>query len=232
MLVFSTSYMPWIFFTLATVALVIVPWLDRLSARFEKQSSAVKSLINIVLVVLVVFHILREAYFSSGVHTFFFAFNGLAVACGISRLSKAMSVQPWPVLPVTMIFAVSLHGLFDGFAFRMSYPFDLSPAQDLSASGGFKFLSSIGLVFAVLLHRIPESLLIWRLSKKLINQKTAILALAFFGLTTFIGLTLSDELMSQARPVYINVSYFQVFIAGSLLYATIENTLFKTHSSS
>ena len=159
-----------------------------------------------------------------------------------------------PLLPATIIFSICLHGLFDGFALRMSSPssmvsnssfilYIIDFFKDLLAIGqweqgssvsvnilkeqaidqeivqgkyiaktvqsGFSAISlSLIMAVIIILHRIPESLLIWRYSCETISMRCAVMALSLFGVFTFLGFIMSNELLREARGIYINISYF------------------------
>ena len=232
-MVFILASLPWTFLILSTVILLFIPWIHKLSSSFEAESRRVSVLINILLVTLVMHHILIRAYSTSGAKVFVFASSGFLVSWFLSRLYSRSSSQ-WPVLPTLMAFVVGAHGLFDGLAFRVSA---VLPQPDLSMALppqapfwstllpfspylSLEYLGAITLALAVMLHRIPESLLIWKLTSKLISSKAAALTLLLLAITTILGFTLSDEILSRSRPVYVHLSYLQVFIAGTLLHAT------------
>lgn len=244
---FMNSYsISWLFCALSGIILIMVPWLDSLSQRFEKTSHSFKYGINALLSCIVIYHIIQEAYISSGVNVLFYAISGFSVAYLIARTSKTLHVQPWPILPWIIAIGIACHGLFDGFAFRMiqqssqaviapgtSDPLFLSsifsmlslPSISLTSSHAF-FLS-----LAVLFHRIPEGILIWRLMVKLISRRAAVITLSVLGVSTFFGLVVTDEMLSYSRPIYVNLSYFQVFIAGVILYSAMITLVFRRSTS-
>ncbi|MCY4444231.1 MAG: hypothetical protein OXC44_05490 [Proteobacteria bacterium] len=241
----SPQAMVWVFFALSTFILIAVPWLNRLSLRFEQQSRRLRYIINITLATLVIHHILVEAYGSSGVASFGYAALGFVTTLLIHHFSSKTQFRPWPVLPWAMALTIGLHGIFDGFAIRIATlptsPEVLTAAAHVHDHGSSHYLSSIlghlgglssgfgalSLGLSVLVHRIPESLLIWHLTSQLVSKKAATITLITLGATTFLGVILSDEILHQLEPFHVNVAHLQVFIAGAILHTTLHKVKSK-----
>lgn len=223
--------LPWIFFSLSTLILMMAPFLSQLASKFEKQSKVIKILVHVTLVVFVIFHIGNEAMKSSGVHSLLFALSGFLVAIGLSSMAQLMQVRSLPVIPFSIAAIMSLHGIFDGYAFRIASSvstwYSANSLQETTQSLLFFSstnwnISAYTLAIACVIHRIPESLFLWRLISTRISRRFAILSLTTLAISTFIGLILSDELLSSGRMIYLNISYLQVFIGGFILHAAME----------
>lgn len=243
-MIFVLSSLPWAFLIFSTLILLLIPWMHKLSADYEQESHPLRILINVLLIALVMHHVISKAYSTSGLEVLAFASSGFLVSWLLSRPTFHDKTQ-WPVLPFLMACVVGAHGLFDGIAFRLASVFSapssfIAPveasAPDLplwstllpfSPFLSLEHLSAITLALAVMLHRIPESLLIWKLTSKLISSRAATFTLLLLATSTVLGFALSIEVLSHSRPLYIHLSYLQVFIAGSLLHATWHHYIAK-----
>ena len=232
---------PWIFFILSTIILILTPMLSRLSAKFEKHSQITSRSIHLLIVALVVYHIVGEAMRSSGIYVILFSVSGFMVAATMELMGHAIKVKNLPIIPIIIAFTMAMHGLFDGYAFRTAAMTSLWRNSQLAiegqgwlslnTSGVNLSLSSYSLAFSCILHRLPESLYLWRMINTKISKPMALLCLLTLGLSTFIGLIMSEDLIHSSRPIYLNLSYLQVFIAGAILYAATRDNLFDIKKS-
>lgn len=232
--------LPLVFLILSTLILILVPALHRLCETYEQESQRVRVLFNLALVALVIHSIVNEAYTQSGLGVLLFAISGFSVSWLISRITSHQhdraSSSSWPVVPTLMAVVVGAHGIFDGLALRVASIGSVEVQAAIAGVGtlqswasmlpifpgeiSMEQLSAISLALAVMLHRIPESLLIWKLTMKLISVRAAVATLFLLAITTFLGFVLSAQALSYTRWAYVHLSYLQVFIAGALLHTT------------
>lgn len=209
--------LPWFLFVLSCFVLLFTPIISTLSSKFERESKVTQTSIYVLLIMLVTYHILGEAVRSSGPYVSLFALSGFLAAMAVSMVGRAMKVHDLPIMPLVIAITMALHGIFDGYAFRF-----MSAAPELS-------VTALSLPLACLLHRIPESLFLWRMVSKKISFSMAIVTLFILGFTTLLGLVLSDDLLRTGQPYYLNLCYLKVFVAGAILHAASEAALSSKH---
>ncbi|MCY4380932.1 MAG: hypothetical protein OXC40_05130 [Proteobacteria bacterium] len=230
----NTTVLPWVFFVLSSLILIATPYLSSLSLKYEKESHVTKITINLALVLLVIYHILGESLKTSGVNVLIFTSYGFFMAMLMGFITHALRWKTWPFIPLIIGLFITLHGVFDGYAFQStSNPsmWSLSlPATDTIAAAGLANFAMPHLTLAVacILHRIPESFYLWRMISNKFSHNTAIFALIALGLTTLLGIILSGEILSAGSSLDHSLSYshgfhaFHIFIAGFILYETTE----------
>ena len=203
--------LPWFLFILSCFVLLFTPIISTLSSKFERESKLTQTSIYVLLIMLVIYHILGEAVRSSGPYVSLFALSGFLVAMAVSMVGRAMKIHDLPVMPLVIAITMALHGILDGYAFRF-----VSAAPKLSATA-FSF------PLACLLHRIPESLFLWRMVSKKVSFFMAIMTLFILGFTTLLGLVLSEDILRYGQPYYLNLCYLQVFVAGAILQTALSS---------
>lgn len=230
------AWVPWIFFILSTIILIITPTLSGIAAKFERHSQLTSRWIHWLIAALVVYHIMSEAMSSSGMYIMIFAASGFMVTTMMRLMSQAMEIKTLPIIPTLIAFTMAMHGLFDGYAFRTAaaHPLwwhSLADADTVTISTSGISIASYSLALSCLLHRIPESLYLWRMISTNISRSVALLCLFILGASTLVSLVMSEELIRSSRPIYLNLSYLQVFIAGVILSSATAEHLFNFKST-
>lgn len=233
----QNTWVPWIFFILSTMILIITPTLSGISAKFERHCQLTSRWIHWFIAALVVYHIMSEAMSSSGMYVMIFAASGFMVTTMMRLMSQAMEIKTLPIIPTLIALTMAMHGLFDGYAFRTAAAHPLwwhslagTAGDTVTISTSGISISSYSLALSCLLHRLPESLYLWRMIRTNISRSVALLCLFILGASTLVSLVMSEELIRSSRPIYLNLSYLQVFIAGVILSSATADHLFNFKS--
>jgi len=148
---------------------------------------------------IVIFYILPESVEHSGWLCLTAAVVGWRLPTFLERRFHDISDQVHTIPLIVTMVCLLVHGMLDGGA--------------LANPGG----SSHALPWAVIIHRIPDSLLIWLLLSRHHNWRLPTAALIVAGIATCIGFSLGTEFSHEIHEHEL-VGWLQALVAGSLLH--------------
>ena len=128
---------------------------------------------------------------------------GLLLPNLFERASQALEAHTDNLAIIVGLSGLALHALLEGAA--------LVPGE-----------ATVGVAFglAVVLHRIPVSLVVWWLIRPRHGVWPAVAGVATLVLATLIGFLLGGELLSGQRGP--GIEYYQAFVSGSLVHVVFH----------
>lgn len=181
---------------LSFFALLAGPVLIELTARQRLTWRFLDAFVLFSIVGIVVFRVLPHSIEEGGILAIMASIVGLVSPLIFSKISNKTT---WISIAS---FGLITHALLDGFA--------LATLGNTSALLGF----------AIVLHRFPEGLGIWRLASMKSNKKHAALAILGIALSTLAGFFFGDELLSYIGESSLVV--FESLMAGILLHVVFH----------
>jgi len=194
-------------FLVASLAVLAVgPASFALAHRWMRALRILDGVVVIAVGGLVVLHIIPETVERAGWLAVVPLVVGLLGPTVVERALANLERQAHVVLLVLVLFGLGGHALMDGVALAL-------PAAEEGWAG-------MSLPAAVVLHRIPVSLLIWWLLRPSFGIGVAAGALAVEGVGAVVG-----YVTAQGLAVHINspiVAAVQAFVAGSMLHVMVD----------
>jgi hypothetical protein len=146
---------------------------------------------------------LPHAWQAAGWAAVGFVLLGMLVPSMMERLFRHASARIHTASLVIGFFGLAVHGLSDGAAFSQSFKPDFG-----------------WMISAVLLHRLPEGLLICSLFQKQRGFLHPWVLIGFLSFSTVLGYYLGQHVFRAIHNLYLG--YFQALISGSLLHAVVD----------
>ncbi len=194
-------------FLLASLAvLAIGPVSYKVAAHAPRALKALDLLVVFSVGALVILHILPETVEQGGVVAVLFMVVGLLGPTLVER--SLHNVEPYAhgAIIVVVLLGLAVHALLDGLALAL-------PPSEPGLLGS-------SLPLAVVLHRVPVSLVIWWLLRPRLGVWPAALALSVEGLGTIVGYALAQQLAPHVENPVLNA--VQALVAGSLLHVVVD----------
>lgn len=188
--------------------LIITPALHRLALRFATIHRAVERIVLVLLALAVLFKLLPEAYHTAGFIAVVVTALGALVPNLVEKISHRLEHRVHNVQLILALIGLLLHTAVDGAALagdEFWHAHAPGHAHDHS------------LPLFVVLHRIPESLLLWWALSEAYNWIVAGSVLAIMGLCTIIGFVVGGQIFASMETM-TSFALFQAFVAGSLLH--------------
>ena len=192
---------------LSILVLMSAPTLYFLAMRFTHIWKALEKLIFITVAILVTLHILPESVEVAGWKASCIAFIGMFLPSLLERMWHHSLHKIHFVAVLITILGVGIHNLLDGAALA---------SPELSAEASVSMLP-----YAVVLHRIPEGLLIVGLLYPRRSLRWVMFFLGVCCLFTVLGYFLGEALLQDSTTV-LGFAYFQALMAGSLLHVLLD----------
>ncbi len=188
------------------VLLIVGPWLDALIRKHVRTKFAYDRFILIAAGGFVVLHIFPESLATMGVVAFIPLLLGVCLPIVVEHTLHDGTRQMHLAVLALIVFGVGLHTFFDGFALSL-------PSQVLP----------IGIV----LHRFPESVLVWQMLRG--KKPYAYLGLVAVGIAIISGYTVGRFYAEELHGSML--AAVQAFIAGSLLHVMFHGGKKHRHES-
>lgn len=194
-------------FLIASLAVLAVgPLSYRIAARAPWALRILDAVVVASVGALVLLHILPETLEKVGWPAFVPLVVGLLGPSLLERTLSRLERGAHHLLVLLVIGGLGLHALTDGVALAL-------PIHEESLLG-------FSLPVAVVLHRIPVSLLIWWLLRPSYGTWAAVAALAVEGLGAVVGYAAAHLLVPHIdSPI---LSLVQSFVAGSMLHVAVD----------
>ena len=192
---------------LSLVALALAPLLHRLARSARSALDALDGFVLVTISGIVLLHIVPHTVESQGWIALVVAAVGL-LGPGMTERLMGRLAKPAHLLAVLLaVAAVAVHTFMDGAALGGSVA---AEGQDRSQT----------FAIAVILHRLPEGLMIWWLVRPSFGARAAAGLLVMVGAATTIGYFGGGAVLVGAAPRWITL--FQALVAGSLLHVVVH----------
>jgi len=192
---------------LSLVALALAPLLHRLARSARSAIDALDGFVLVTISGIVLLHIIPHSVESQGWIALLVALAGL-LGPGMTERIMGKLAKPAHLLAVLLaVAAVAVHTFMDGAALGGSVA-----AEGQEQSQTF--------AIAVILHRLPEGLMIWWLVQPSFGAWAAAGLLALVGASTTGGYFGGSAVLVGAAPQWITL--FQALVAGSLLHVVVH----------
>ena len=163
---------------------------------------------------LIVLHILPESYKEIGFLSLLLAIIGLLVPILYEKAQKKKNYYMDKSLLSVAFCGLIAHSALDGFA--------LFNSGSLNHATGKMMLG-----LAVVLHRIPEGVAIWRFTMKQGDKNFALITILIVIASTLIGFFFGKKFIFYASENILMI--FQALMAGILLHIIFHNNNEKKH---
>lgn len=194
-------------FLLASLAVLAVgPLSYRLAEGARWAIRLLDSVVVLSVGALVVLHILPETFEHIGWIAVVPMLVGLLGPTLVERALASLERQAKVALVLLIVAGLGVHALMDGIALVL-------PIEHEGAA-------AISLPVAVVLHRIPVSLLIWWLLRPAYGTWAASGALLVEGLGAVVGFFAASSLVEHMDTPL--VAAVQAFVAGSMLHVVVD----------
>ncbi|MBI5537306.1 MAG: permease [Deltaproteobacteria bacterium] len=188
---------------LSLVALGLAPLLNRLARTARGALDVIDGFVLVTISGIVLLHIIPHSVESQGWIAVLVALAGL-LGPGMTERVMGKLAKPAHALAVLLaVVAVALHTFMDGAALGGSV---ITQGQHQSET----------FALAVILHRLPEGLMIWWLVSPAFGPWVAAGLLALVGASTTAGFFGGQAVLMGAATRWI--ALFQALVAGSLLH--------------
>jgi hypothetical protein len=195
-------------YLLASLAVLLVgPLSYRVAARAPWAVRILDGAVVVSVGALVVLHILPETVERGGFVALVPMVIGLLGPSLIERALDGLERQAHTAVLVLVLIGLGVHATMDGVALVLPH----------DSEGG---VLSDSLQLAVVLHRVPVSLLIWWLLRPAYGTLVASVALSIEGMGTIIGYVAAHGLVLHMQSPVITV--LQALVAGSLLHVVVD----------
>jgi zinc transporter ZupT len=178
-------------------------------ALFERRHWAIRVLDAVVVVAvggLVIIHIIPETFERAGWIAAAPLVIGLLGPSLVERGLANLERQAHLLLAILVLLGLGLHAIMDGVVLAVP-----------SVEEGVGRLS---LPLAIVLHRIPVSLLIWWLMRPAVGVLGASLALSIEGVGAIVGYAGAQYFVAHVNSPAVAV--VQAFVAGSMLHVMVD----------
>ncbi len=196
------------YFALSLVALAAAPFLYLLVEKFGHAFFYVEAFIYFAIAGLVVLHIVPESFVVCGWWAILAIFVGWFAPTAVEYFSNRFVERIHMVPLLLSVVGLCLHGMLDGLAL---------------AHGGHRLvfdhegLHYHALPTAVVLHRIPASLLLWWSIRPKYGISSAVIVLICLGGFTTFGFFFGSEVLWKLHQEFY-FGLFQALVGGSLLH--------------
>ncbi len=180
-------------------ALLLGPLIYTAAARQRRARHALDLVISLAIGVIIVVHIIPEAWQNAGMTALVFLAIGAIFPTALERLFRHAHQSAHLAIIVLASAGLILHAAIDGMAL-------------VPASGG-------ALAWAIVLHRLPVGMAIWSLVRPNFGVVGAVIVLATITVATCAGYFLGNTLSAYAESTA--VALFQAFVAGSLAHVAL-----------
>ena len=174
--------------------------------RFNKTWKVIEKTILFVVGTMVVLHILPESISTAGYGAALVACIGLFLPSTLERIWHRNLDQIHTMAIFLTVVGLGLHNFIDGAAV----------ATPEVLSGSTSMLS-----YAVILHRIPEGILICSLFYPRWGLKWVLAFLAVCLFATTLGYFVGESFLKDGAAL-TQVAYFQALMSGSLLHVLLD----------
>jgi len=187
----------------ALAAPIVGPVLYRLLHEHPKAVRSVDGFVYIAVPALVAWQVLPHAWEARSVLAVALLGAGFLLPAGVERISHAFEHHADNVALIVGLSGLVIHALLEGAAFvpgtgAIAAPFAL----------------------AVILHRIPVSLVIWWLIRPRFGSLAASAGVALIVLGTLVGYGLGVELLGDIHGPGLEL--YQAFVSGSLVHVVFH----------
>ena len=178
--------------TLLILVTLLAPLLDKVAGKYSHSAG---SLLAVVATGIVLIHLLPEIVMSLGPAALILFAVGWLLPTMLEKVLHSKEFYIHSGASAVIILGFLLHTIFDGAALTLTS-------------------QTSGLAFAILLHRIPASFLIYRFSKEHFNPTVGWFSVGLMAFFSVVGFWAE----SQTMILHQYSSYFLAFVAGSLLH--------------
>ena len=200
-------------FLLSIVALLLGPLLFQVARKSRNFLALLDGYIFLAVPGILLFIMAPELIEMSGEPVLIYVAIGFIMPVIFERMNKKLSRRYDRLAAVLGILGLLTHTVIEGSALKIA-----DHANERFA------LSFQAMVF---LHRLPVGLFVWWMLHPLLGKVAALaglLALVFGTAIGFMAAETVEQLFSAS-----GWSYFQAFVAGSLVHVIFHHSLFKTH---
>lgn len=195
----------------ANVMFVVAPFLYLIAERFRRLWHGIVRALMVAVTLIVVVHLLPESFEVVGWPSLLVFLVGVMIPSAIEKLFHGSVESVHFVSRIAVLSVVCLHTMADGAA--------LAVAAD-----------EPGLSLAVVLHRIPDGVVVWGTFYPLLGWKRSCGLMLSLVAATILGFVLSDYLISGSAVVHDRlIPYLQAFIAGTLLHVIFHREPHDEH---
>ena len=187
----------------AVAAPVVGPVLYRLLHEHPKAVRLVDGFVYVTVPLLVAWQVLPHAWETKSALAVVLLGAGFLVPAALERLSKALEHHADNVALIVGLSGLVIHALLEGAAF---------------VPGSAAIAAPFAL--AVILHRIPVSLVIWWLICPRFGSLAASAGVALIVLGTLVGYGLGVELLGDIHAPSLEL--YQAFVSGSLVHVVFH----------
>lgn len=216
-----------LYFLLSILSLLGAPLFEKYLRPNRKAEFFVTSFIVLSVAYIVFLHIIPEVNHVIGpVLTTAFVLIGIFIALIIEHFvhnikSHAQDSFSHLLLLLTIVFGLGVHMVIDGVMLHV----DAHGFTEHNHSSLFSenFPASLGL--AIVLHRLPVALLIWRKFVACFNKKLAWYVILFLVFCNFLGFYGPN--IFEIFNIYQlkSIAILQAFVSGAVLHIAFENIL-------
>lgn len=195
---------------LSIIALFIGPMLYQWLRRGGFVAKAFDSIIIAVLVVMVCFLLIPEAWETLAYWSVVLIFGGYLLPGLLENLIKKAAHTLHLISLMLALAGLALHAMLDGAA--------------LTAGNG-ELAENLSL--AIVLHRFGMGLMLWMMVQPVFGKRVAYAVLAFAGLATMLGYGLSETVLGI--PDAVAMSVIQALIIGMIIHSLVHRSHGEDH---
>ncbi len=198
------------YYLLASIGvLVFTPLLHKVATKFARVHSVMEKVLLVALAVMVVGHILPEAYHTAGWLAIAVAFIGILIPNLLERYSHKLEHRIHGIQVIIAFTGLILHAGVDGAALAGEEFWHTHAASHVGHDHTLPWL--------VVLHRVPVALFLWWAICESYNVFVAGMVLAIMGISTIIGFMVGGHIFATMETL-TSFALFQAFVAGSLIH--------------
>ncbi len=202
---------------LSFCSLLIGPALFRFATRFHAFLRFLDAFVLCSIFSLVIFHILPESIEHGGLMAVSAAVLGFIAPIFIGRfIDQGRCNLHHSLISIASIGLIA-HAILDGVALASTHSISSQQATFLG--------------LAVVLHRLPEGIGIWRITQSSLGQKAGILTLAIVMISTLVGFFFGESWLTHSSEQALMT--FEALMAGVLLHVVFHRhhlTKLEPHS--
>jgi len=196
------------YFVLSLIVLAMAPFLYLAVEKVGHAFFYIEAFIYFAIAGLVVLHIVPESFLICGWWSILVIFIGWLLPTAIEYCSHRFMERIHMIPLVLSVVGLCMHGVLDGLA--------------LSQSGHSSIVDQNGMHYhalpiAVVLHRVPASLLLWWSIRPKYGIALAVITLTLLGGFTTFGFMYGSEVLWKVHQGFY-FGLFQALVGGSLLH--------------
>ncbi len=205
------SPMPHLLLALSVVALLLGPAVARLASRRRSVMDFLDGFVLVAICGLLLFTVLPESISSLGWRALAAALAGVIFPLVFERSGDQGPHGHRALLPILVpaVLGLVAHATLDGAA--LSQAGTPLHVHDHGSSGG-----ATALALAVVLHRVPVSIVLWSVTRRSFGVVAAAAVLLGLAIFTCLGFVAARPLLGSSLPL------LQAFMAGALLHVVIH----------